>query len=339
MTINIVLVTNEALIMGCDSIASSTTPAINPFEADIHKDADGKPIKDADGNFLLVFKPEEITTQVTTLLSGVTKGFKIYEKPDVVALTAGLAQMNSRSMQTISEEFFEKQKTRKQKLVNVEAIAKAYLRFLRAEYLRHYKKSPLPKEIRSGPELLVGGFSKHEIFPSIYRVKVKENTCERDFKLGEFGLCWNGQADSVERFIRGYDSILKPQIESAVSSLFDRHHERMRDKLVEIVNEILTKLGANMPDGVEMKLPSRGSAKLPWDGAKLAFDYGNMPLQNAIDFVAWLVLMQSGRAKFASGLPTVGGRTHICIIRKSVGAVFLGEQELENRYTGFAHDL
>lgn len=339
MTINIALATNEALIMGCDSIASSTAPYINPYEADFHRDEKGNLLTDSNGNLLLVFKPEEAIPQVTTLLSGVTKIFKIYEKPDVVALTAGLAQMNSRSMRAISEEFFEQQKKRKQKFVNVEPIVKAYLTFLRAQYMRHYQGSQLPDQLRNGPELLVAGFGEHDAFPTICRVKVMRNAWTREFEPGDFGLSWNGQADSVERFIRGYDSTLRPQIESAVSDLFDRHHERMRDKLVEIVNEILTKLDANMPDGVEIKLPSRGGAKLPWDDATLSFDYGNMPLQNAIDFVAWLVLMQSGRAKFARGLPTVGGRTHICIIRKSAGAKFLGELELEHRYTGFAHDL
>ena len=154
MTINIVLATNEALIMGCDSIASSTAPSINPYEADFHKDEKGKAIRDSEGNYLLVYKPEQVTRQMTALLSGVTKVFRIHEDPDVVALTAGLAQMNSRSMQAISEEFFEKQKTiRKQKLVNVEPVAKAYLRFLRAEYLRHYKGSLVPDRLKDGPEL------------------------------------------------------------------------------------------------------------------------------------------------------------------------------------------
>ena len=57
-----------------------------------------------------------------------------------------------------------------------------------------------------------------------------------------------------------------------------------------------------------------------------------------IDFVSWLVMIQSGKAKFAIGLPTVGGRTHIGVITKNEFKL-LGELDLEHRFTGFEHDL
>ena len=49
-------------------------------------------------------------------------------------------------------------------------------------------------------------------------------------------------------------------------------------------------------------------------GQLRSIDYANLPHQEAINFVSFLVLLQDGRARFGRGVPTVGGRTHIGII-------------------------
>ena len=62
--------------------------------------------------------------------------------------------------------------------------------------------------------------------------------------------------------------------------------------------------------------------------------YGHLPIQDAIDFAAYLVELQSGRAKFASGVATVGGRTHIGIVTKQGGFRMLDEPELHYSRVG-----
>ena len=70
----------------------------------------------------------------------------------------------------------------------------------------------------------------------------------------------------------------------------------------------------------------------------LPFLCKNLPLQDAIDFAAFLVNMQSGRSKFVPGVATVGGRTHIGVITKGNGFKMLNELELSHRNTGFTYD-
>ena len=53
-----------------------------------------------------------------------------------------------------------------------------------------------------------------------------------------------------------------------------------------------------------------------------------------MDLVAFLVNLQSGRAKFGSGVATVGGRTHVGVITKNRFEM-LEEPRLKHTNTGF----
>jgi hypothetical protein len=53
MTVNIALVTSDALVLGCDSIASTTGYFLDPFRLKWDADANGQLIKDADGKLAL----------------------------------------------------------------------------------------------------------------------------------------------------------------------------------------------------------------------------------------------------------------------------------------------
>lgn len=339
MTINVALVTSEALIMGCDSIASSTRPMIDPFNLDWHKDDDGNLVKDKKGRYLIPIDRSDVERVVSNLYSGVSKMFLIHNEPDVIATTAGAAKLNEKTIKVLAELFCEQHKNAKKKLVNIEPIARAFLRFIRKEFDLHHKDSRLPPEFRDGPEFLLGGYGRDDTFPSLYRVVVATDEVFKEFAQGECGLSWNGQAESIERVIRGYDSELIRSVESCMEDAFDNYHQKMSEATLNIINSLLTKLHAKLPDGIDTSLPARVKAEIPWDELKLMIDYANMPLQNGIDFVSWLCLTQSARAKFARGLPTVGGRIHIGMVTKSDRFRMLGEPELEHRYPGFAHDL
>lgn len=312
---------------------------IDPFARVWPRDKGGNPLTDKDGNFLIPLAPGETRPVVTNVTGGATKMFLIHDDPPMVAVTSGLAKLNDRTMSALGREFAATKARQKRPLVNSEAIAKAFLGFLRREYENHYKGSERPKEFQEGPEFLLGGYSRDDAFPSLYRVQVAKNRIITDFPAGKFGMSWNGQSDSVERIVRGYDSGLRAEVERHVAQAFERHHRHMAEAALQIVQRVLARLGTELPDDLDTSLPSKVKAEIPWDQMRLIIDFSNMPVQNGIDFVSWLVMVQSGRSKFAVGLPTVGGRTHIGIATKSDGFRMLDEPELEHIYTGFAHDL
>lgn len=337
MTINVGLVTSEALVFGCDSIASSTEYLVNPFELKWPKDARGKQLVDADGKQLISLDMDKVQPVVTNSWGDVTKMCVIHGGPTpVVSVTAGLARLNNRTIKSLCEEFAAKKW--KKRLLKVADVATEFLAFFRKEYDKHYKGSPVPAQFQDGPEFLVGGYGKADPFPSLLRVKVKENTVEDQFSNGKSGLAWNGQSDAVERLIRGYDGALREHIQERIDETLDGYHKNMTAAMTRILDDVLKKLGAALPAGVDTTLPAQSPANIQWEKCRLTVGYGNLPLQDVVDFVAYLVLLQSGRAKFGYGVATVGGRTHIGVVTKADGFKMLDEPSLRHRHTGFADD-
>jgi hypothetical protein len=62
---------------------------------------------------------------------------------------------------------------------------------------------------------------------------------------------------------------------------------------------------------------------------------GNLPLQDAVDLASFLVGLQSGKSKFAMGVPRAGGRTHVGVVTRYEGFRMLGEPELRHTHVGF----
>lgn len=336
MTINVALVTSEALILGCDSIASATTPMIQPFSGPLAKDASGKELQDADGNFVVPLT--NVQQVVTDVFVGVTKMFQIYDRNGtcVAATTAGMAKLNDMSIASLARDFLEKEKDKTKAFVNVHAVANSFLRFFRKAYKKDQKGTGLPEQYWSQLEFLVGGYGKHDNFPSLFRIKVKDNTVDKEFDDGECGLAWSGQADAIERLIRGYDSSLRYLVESHIGELMDKHHKNMSDSMLKILKSTLDSLGEEMPKGVNTKLPTMPTTNLGWEDFHAAIDYSNLPLQDAIDFVSFLAFMQAGRQKFSRGFATVGGRIHIGLSRKGEKFNMLNEPDLTHEHTGFS---
>ena len=336
MTINIGLVTSEAVVLGCDSVASTTGYFLDPFSR-LVLDKDGNPKLDDKGKLIAQFEMSEIEEVVTNAWGGVTKMFEIHPNPSpVAAVTSGLAKLNERTISSIAADFFQKQSGREPKLVSVRSISNAFLRYMRKEYETHYKNTNIPEQLRTGPEFLVGGIGRDDKFPSLYRLRVRENRLEdTNMKDGKGGLAWAGQSDGVERLAIGCDSPLRDMVEAKVKEAIDKNHSLMAGAFANILQRVLDYFGDELPKSINTNLPKKIGAQIPWDNLQLDVDFANMPLQSAIDFAGFMVTTQAGKSRFVRGVATVGGRTHIGIIRKNKGFELLNEPTLVHRHTGF----
>lgn len=326
MTINIALLTAEALVLGCDSIASTTEYFLNPFQFDLQPDAEG--------NATITFNLSHLSGQVTNAWGGVTKMFEISRTPAIAAITAGTAKLNGQTIASLASQFFRSRQGQPED-VSVEQVSNDFLAFMREAYDRHYADSKLPDELKDGPLFLVGGYAVNDHFPSLFRVRVQENRVVSAYGAGDFGVAWEGQSDSVERLLRGYDMNLRRMIDDSVRDAVAATREKMAEALANILQSLLDKLGVQMPEGVDTELPAAPSISLPWDTFRVTMPYSNLPLQDAVDLVAFFVNLQSGKSKFAHGLATVGGRTHIGIITKQSGFQMLDEPALKHTNLGY----
>jgi hypothetical protein len=340
MTINVALATSDALVLGCDSIASTTAYFLDPMAIPWRKDAKGEFVKGAGGKLVLDFDPRtDFQEVVTNAWGGVTKLFPIHPIPSpVVAMTAGLAKLNNRPIASIAGDFFAAQEQKTKKLVKIDKICNAFLAFMREAYEKHYKDRNVPDVIKMAPSFLIGGYGRDDPFPSILRINVKENKVTPAFVGGRTGVSWNGQSDAVERFIRGYDDEARYDLRKKIEAGLQAHGDNLTKYFTERINAILDKLGATMPSEIVIKPPNAPAVSIGWDDYRLPLDYANLPLQEAVNFVSFLVMLQAGRARFALGVPTVGGRTHVGVVTREKGFVLLNEPELIHRHTGFGHD-
>ena len=341
MTVNVGLITSDALVLGCDSVASVTEPLLDPFRF-LELDEDGKLVIDENGKLTVKFGFQDLQQCVTSAWGGVTKMFQIHPAPSpVVAVTAGAAKLLDRSIASHAGEFFRKHErawqagSEDRKLVNVAPICRAFLRFMHNRYTSHYKDSPLPEHLRSGPKFLVGGIGRDDAFPSLYRVSVQGNSMECDFSDGKCGISWNGQADAIERFIRGYDESVRAHVERVL----EEHGKKTQSYVTNLVNGILDQLGQELPEGTKIDAPSIEGGRPDWARFALPIGYSNLPLQEAVTFASAMVMVQASHSRFATGVATVGGRTHVGIITKAKGFWALNEPEITHRFTGLSDDV
>jgi hypothetical protein len=106
LTINVSLVTSEALVLGCDSTASRGDYYVDPFQIGLQKDASGNVDFDADGRVTIKFRYEQMEHIVTDAWGGVTKMFFLCDKYcHVAAVTSGVASLNQRLMSSLASEY------------------------------------------------------------------------------------------------------------------------------------------------------------------------------------------------------------------------------------------
>jgi hypothetical protein len=345
MTINVAVVTNEYVVLGCDSVASITQSFLNPVRF-AQKDALGNYIQDADGKFVARFAYEDLQEVVTDAWGGVTKMFCLSSAAatPIAAVTAGLAQLNGKTISSLGYDF-ERQHAA-QPVNNVREVVNTFAAYMGQRYDQHWQASGVPPALRSDVEFLVGGFGEQESFPSLYRinlikpedVRVTPVYGEGPDYSGRTGLAWSGQSDGVQRLLYGYDQPLRWRIQNQATKLVDELHQQMSGATLRILTDVLASLGAELPANVNTELPAKPQVEFAWDEYLLDINYAALPVQSAVELVSYLVNLQSGKSKFVRGVPTVGGRTHIGLVKKN-GFQLLNEPELTHRNTGYDRDL
>ncbi|SOE67021.1 hypothetical protein SAMN05446935_2925 [Burkholderia sp. YR290] len=332
MTINIALVTGEAVVLGCDSISSETDLFLRPLDF-LVKDEKGQFAVDEQGNVTAKFSLDKLQTVVTNSFGGVTKMFSIsHGGVEAAAVTSGLATVGGKTISALADEYCADDPAAE----TLEQVAADFLAFVRRKYAE-----VMPLELPFAPEIefLIGGYDSSSPFPGLYRVRVKENTCSAVYPRGGTGIAWAGQSDGVERLIFGIDGQLRSQIMLAVNETLDKFQRESNENFARILRELMAAANLNeIPDGVNTDLVPKPAFVLATGSFQLDIDYANLPLQDAVDFVSYLVNLQSGRAKFSRGVATVGGRTHIGVITRNHRLEMLSEPELVHRNVGFGND-
>lgn len=341
MTINIALATNDSIVLGCDSLSSMISTAIFPFDGSVSfaLDAEGLPILDADGHPVVSMNPKNYRDVAVHVFGGVSKMFCLYEDEDtcVGAVTAGLAILGGVTIAEQARRFKRKTKENKTQFDAVHDVARAFADFIGDIWKKEYLQSSPEEQRHFLPtvQFIIAGFGRNDYYGKIFKADIAQEKLQEQFPDQPYsGICWGGQADYVERLMRGVDATLK----TAVSRELARAMKAQRQATIDDISRGLEAAKVALPDDLHIEITEHQAPTLPWDSSKADVDFGNLSTQYAIDLVELLVNTQSGMQRFARGIPTVGGRTHIGVLKRGEEFVLLNEPKLQHKHTGYADE-
>lgn len=343
LTINIAVVTRESVILGCDSLSSASDWAFFPYRdgAQFAKDAQGNFILDASGNRVISIPHPQVEHVVTTVFGGARKMFCLYEDPDtqVAAITSGSATLVGETIADIARRFSRENQQESVTFNTVEEVANAFYAFARRIWETDVGYDTSEEELRPylpTVQFLVGGIGRDDSTGQVFRLDIKSGTCQLQFQPTDpYGICWAGQSNFVERLLRGADE----HMILTVGREIVRAQQDQRTAVLTGITEALTAAGVQIPEGLELNIEETTAPSIPWHTANASIDFANLPLQYAVEFASLLVNTQSGMQKFARGIPTVGGRTHVGVIQRGEKFRMLNEPELIHAHTGYSHDV
>ncbi|OOG47021.1 hypothetical protein B0E50_13890 [Rhodanobacter sp. C01] len=275
----------------------------------------------------------------TTVFGGVSKMFCLYQDEDttVAAVTAGLAIVGGVTIAEQAKRFRRKVSADKRTFNKVEDVANEFKDFMYELWHEDYKKSGIPDiQYFSTVQFIVAGYGRDDVYGRVFRINCSDNSLVEQFTEDDHtGVCWGGTADYAERLLRGSDGLLQYKVNRELVKAM----KQQRESTINDLSEAITAAGVVLPSGLDVQVREEQLPTLPWDSVTADVDYGNLSTQYAIDFVELLVNIQSGMQRFARGIPVVGGRTHIGVLKRGERFEMLNEPKLQHKHTGYADEF
>ena len=341
MTINIALATYDGIVLGCDSLSSITDQVIFPFgnNCDYAKDEQGNLLRDASGNLLVSVSTANVRDISTTVFCVVSKIFEIYHDDDtcIAALTAGMATLGGVTIAEQAKRYKRRNQQDERKFVTALDAATDFLAFIRQSWEKQFSEIPEEQRIYlPSIHFIVAGFGANDDYGMIFKLDVSNNTLHEHFPDGDhMGICWSGQANYVERLTKGIDHSLVYMANKEIAEAL----AAQREATIQDISKALTAAQVQLPEHLELNITEHMAPGIAWESALADIDFGNLSTQYAIDLVELLVNTQSGMQRFARGIPNVGGRTHVGVLKRGEGFMLLNEPKLQHKHTGYADEF
>ena len=205
---------------------------------------------------------------------------KLYQLSEHVAVaTWGAGNIGPRSIKSFVEEFGRGLTMDDQKPVR--DVAEALLTHTRDAYLEHYD-GQTPTEIG----FMVGGYSPDVALAEVLEFTLPNSVSPQSVRADDqFGASWRGVAVPFARLCNGID----PQVASDIHSELEQ---------AEASPELRSRIASAM------------------QGRSSPFVFDGMPIQEAVDFVAFILQTTINAAKFEAGLQSCGGPLWVSAITK-----------------------
>lgn len=347
MTTNVVVATYHGVVLGCDSLSSIVERAYFPFRTPdaLARDADGNPMFDAQGRPLLVYSDANFVLTPTNIMGGVQKMFVLFESGEqddiecsVAAITSGLGTLNGVVIAELAAKFRRSAKGGNKAYQTAAEVVQDFVAFVRPLWEQQTGFVAVDEAMRpmlDDLQFLACGYGPGDEYTKVFRISVSEESMpELFFKAPHCSAAWAGQSNAISSLINGVSPDTRWILGRSVVSALDTQ----RQSIVAEVLEQLRQQGVEIPEPFEAQINAQVPGDLPWLEGAPAMDWANLPVQSAVDLVSTLVNAESAIQKFAMGIPTVGGRTRIGLMRRGMPFAFLNEPEITHHHVGYNHD-
>ncbi len=350
MTTNVVVATYHGVVLGCDSLSSIVERAYFPFRSPnaIARNPDGTPLRDAAGRALVALDDENFVQTATNVVGGVQKMFVLYQDKDTVdversvaATTAGLGTLNGVVIAELADRFRRKCFADGKVYSQAAQVVDDFIDYLRPLWEQEVRYDPARgDDFYTTDDLmfLISGYCPEDEYIKVFRVHIaaapRGQATEQFSDFPHCSACWEGQTSSIAALINGSNVESRIPVVRAVAKAL----EVQRDTLVASVIDQLKAQGVQIPEGIQLDLQAELPAQLPWQEGAPIINWENLPVQSAVDLVSTLVNAESAIQKFRMGVPTVGGRTRLGLMRRGTPFAFLNEPEIVHQHVGYNHD-
>lgn len=325
MTTTISLATRDCIVLGCDSLATSIRPFLDPLLlADYFFDQSGELKRDTNGDPLLK-KIAQLSALVRHVpqdqLPNVTKLFHLKPLP-VGLLFAGAASLGDLSVKNLVDSFLDHDLFAPFRMTapSVQQVADAFLKFAKEIYDRFY--SALPDTLKPMMEVVLSGYSADSLLPEVYRLNFSATpSIKAEVNAGKFDIVFSGQYDVIQRVVMGIDL----QSYLSLTDKSEKILKNYRDSLQNFLVASGVQVALPEPDMADQKLQIFAG---DFGGVKgLNANRDSLSEQAAINFVEFLIDTMIKAQQFSGSIPTVGGDVHIAIITKANGFVWISKEE------------
>lgn len=271
----------------------------------------------------------------THVMGGVQKMFLLAEDEEcdcsVAAVTSGVASLGGLTIAEVVKRYRRENRGQSISFSSVDELVQHFV-----EHLSMLHSAEFANRHQAQLNFMIAGYCSADEYIKVFHVNVNEKRVVEQFphQAYHFGLAWDGQTTYAARLITGVDANLRNQVNRQIAESLTHQ----RESILESLQKQLDDAGVALPEGLELTLEEEVPTSPPWSAAGAPIDWANLPTQTAVELVSALVNAESGMQKFVMGIPTVGGRTRIGLLRRNVRFTMLNEPSLTHLHTGYVTD-
>ncbi len=319
MTTIISLAARDFIVVGCDSLATTSTGLIEPSKLLSHYfETSGELKLGSDGSPVLKNSSQVWAYAESRPINQLPSVQKLYDLEPIRAclLFAGASRIGEITIRNLVETFKAQQAIRQRKSNFTLAWLSEQIKvFILSKY-----EAEIPNPwMRPSMEIILSGYSARHREPEIWRINFDFDSFTNTFNATarnqiprkQFNVVFGGQYDVIQRIVNGIDAYSWRSLRGRSKTMMDSYHD-----------ELMTKINAINPD-IAIPKPNFNDDKYSIFGddqggvSCLYPDIGSLSQQAGIDFVYFLIDVMAKSQEFSPAIPTVGGKIHVALLTKS----------------------